>query len=183
MVFMNTTFTPENKLLNTVFEIDEVNSLLENKNYTSILNNKDLFWMTFCKALLQNNNLNFSKNFFSFKEKNVIIFQRNNNTLEKMQIFLDKIRQSLLKGFEKKVPLTISLSPKKNGHVIVEDSNSNYAFYTRCIKPALFDLVKFYNATLTIERISSSKKPKVGSSSEKGEQETIEKWLIDWNPN
>ena len=134
---------------------DSLDACLERKDFVTIIENKDLFWLAFCKALFPNQGKKDSDVFRVSIEGNVIKIFGREHVIKQTQDLIEEMRQFFLEGLRARnnfeflaIEFCMDFYLIKASDCIDITNQEKYFLwvYNSYLKPALPQLAKFCGA-------------------------------------
>ncbi len=135
---------------------DSLDACLARKDYITIIQNKDLFWQAFCKALFPHQNKKESNIFSVCMEGNTIKFLGKEHIIKNTQDLIEEMRGFFLEGLKDNKNVEILVVKRLDDYHLkkecdfidlshVSDGYFDH-WYNKFVKPALPELAKFCGA-------------------------------------
>lgn len=139
---------------------DKLDACLDKNDFETIIKDKDLFWLTYCKAILPHQNKKDSDLFFVSIEGKNINFSGRKHIVEETQNLIEELRKFFAEGFECKKELEILVVERAREYYFKKESSlvdmscerKGYSWYHHFVKPALPKLAEFFHALYTEDK-------------------------------
>ncbi len=148
--------------VNFSIKSEKIDSHLERQDFETIIKDRELFWLAYCKAVFPHQNKKALDSFFVFIEGTNINISGEGHTIKKTQDVIEELRAFFVEGLKSRKTFEIFIVPLLSDCLFRKESplidlryiNSGYCteWYCDFIKPALPQLAEFCGALYTEDR-------------------------------
>lgn len=178
----------------SIYEISQLNLLLARNDFESIIHDKDLFWLTFCKVIASGKETNQNKIVLDATEENNHLYIAGNNHYETLRLQIENLRVILADSLQNPFVNIVALQRSSDSYClfikdmdVVDVDNYDYSsflnthIYDKTFKPFL---VQFFQTLGTQSKISSKpiKQKRRNPRDNRSEIVNCNVFNITWNP-